>query len=147
MIIVPEYIIVHHSLTKDGKTVSRDNIEDYHVNVLGMDDIGYHFIIEQVEKRHQIFTGRMMNCHGAHCSQKHMNFCSLGICFVGNFDKTVVPLEMWLLGIKLVVSLCQIFHIPAENVLGHRELAGYKTCPGKNFDMEAFRRAIRENLK
>ena len=135
----PEYIILHHSLTEDSQTVSWDNIRRYHTNTLGWRDIGYHFGIEMIEDNYQILAGRMMNEAGAHCRQKSMNSQSLGICFVGNFDLDPPPKKMWDLGIKLVNSLQEVFNIPRHRILGHYDLASYKTCPGAAFNLGEFR--------
>ena len=136
----PSHIIIHHSLTKDSETVSWDAIRRYHTEEMLWRDIGYHYGIERTgTDDYNIFAGRMMNEPGAHCKEMGMNRISLGICFVGNYDDENVPVEMWHLGIRLVKSLMDIFKIPAKHVKGHREFAGYKSCPGVNFDMGEFR--------
>ena len=46
----PQYIIFHHSLTKDGTVVDWEAMRRYHEQVNGWSDIGYHYGIERVGK-------------------------------------------------------------------------------------------------
>jgi N-acetyl-anhydromuramyl-L-alanine amidase AmpD len=138
----PSKIVLHHSLTKDGQTVSWDNIRRYHVDDLHWREIGYHYGIEKVDHGYEIFVGRMMTMHGAHCKQQGMNTKSLGICFVGNFDEEKPSEEQWDLGVRLVRSLCEVFAIPVHEIYGHDDFAPHKTCPGRLFDVAAFREAV-----
>ncbi len=138
----PTRIIIHHSLTKDSGTVSWNAIRKYHMTNprLLFKDIGYHFGIEQVGQRQEILMGRMMNVQGAHT--RGQNEDSLAIGFIGNFDLGPPPADQWNLGIKLVKSLLEIFGIPRWKVFGHRNFSS-KTCPGKHFDMNLFRKSLR----
>ena len=138
----PKNIILHHSLTKDSETVSWSAMRFYHMHDLGWIDIGYHFGIELIGSKYEIITGRLLTQEGAHCSQDGMNRKSVGICFVGNFDLMEPPIPQWDLGLNLVRSLMNILDIPREKVYGHRNFAHYKTCPGKLFDLDKFRREI-----
>ena len=141
---IPTQIILHHSFTKDSKTVSWDAIRRYHTETMGWSDIGYHFGIELVNGHHEAIIGRMINVPGAHT--KHQNHNSIGICFVGNFDETEVPYQQWKLGVLLVRSLCDVLSIPVSKIFGHREYAGYKTCPGKLFNLNTFRHEVGDGL-
>lgn len=156
------HIMIHHSLTKDSKTVSWDAIRCYHKsyayqgNIITPDeakklldngtsvkkpwsDIGYHFGVELVGDEYEIMIGRSLDNGGAHCYQANMNQRSIGICVVGNFDSEEVPEDQWWLTVKLCRALQTVYDIPTENVIAHRDYAHYKSCPGKNFDMDKFR--------
>lgn len=158
----PTAIMLHHSLTPDGRTVSWQAIRNYHMswkyqgrivtpgtgkNLLDEGakvdmpwrDIGYHFGIELVNGGYEVLAGRMMNENGAHCPQGGMNRKAIGICLIGNFDMGPPAPAQWDLAVRLVRSLMEVCGIGREMVLGHRELAGYKSCPGEYFDLEAFR--------
>jgi hypothetical protein len=139
---IPSFIIIHHSLTKDSQTVSWSAIRRYHVHQLGWLDIGYHFGIELVggNEGYEILVGRMMDETGAHCRHKSMNRKALGICFVGNFNERRPPERQWRAGVRLVRCLMRMFNIDETNVLGHCEATeDHRTCPGEKFDMNEFR--------
>ena len=142
----PQYIILHHSLTKDSETVSWGAIRRYHTQDMGWKDIGYHYGIELIGDYNEILVGRLMNQNGAHCKEQSMNSKSLGVCFVGNFDEEKPNSTIWEKGVRLVSSLCEILRISTDNIYGHRDFASYKSCPGKLFNIEKFKRDVRKNL-
>jgi N-acetylmuramoyl-L-alanine amidase len=134
----PTHIIIHHSLTEDGKTVSWDAIRWYHVNTNGWNDIGYQCGIELIGNHYEVLLGRMLNEIGAHCKEDGMNSKSIGICLVGNFDKTAPCGAQMSLLIRLVRSFMDLFGIPVENVRRHSDYAPYKSCPGTLFPWDVF---------
>ena len=147
----PEYIIIHHSLTKDSGTVSWAAIRRYHKDVLGWSNIGYHFGIEAVGSpadnimSTEILIGRFPGDIGAHCVPR--NGDSIGVCLVGNFDKHGVPIMQWSRAVDLCLWLKRVYpRLLVKNILGHREAQTNRTCPGKNFDMDKFRRDIESRL-
>ena len=158
-------IIVHCSDTPDRKGVCWSAIRTYHTSwkidgtMIHADaaadlrragvplqrpwsDIGYHFGVERVGAGFEILVGRMADVQGAHCRAGGMNRRSLGICFVGDFDLQSPPPGQWQLGIKLVAGLMRIHGIAAGRVFGHREFDPGKTCPGRRFDLDLFRRQL-----
>jgi N-acetylmuramoyl-L-alanine amidase len=148
---LPQWIVIHHSLTKDSKTVSWDAIRKYHMEVNHWSDVGYHFGTELVGSNYVIQEGRSMLRMGAHV--QNFNHHSIGICMVGNFDLEPVPVEQWRLTLRLVKKLQHFLSIPTKQVIGHREAqvlvnvppSGRKSCPGNKCDMNSFRRDLVED--
>lgn len=140
--IKPQYIILHHSLTKDGHTVSWGAIRRYHMVDMGWRDIGYHYGIEDVDGHMEILMGRLPGETGAHCPG--MNQRSIGICCVGNFDAAPPPDDQWQLCLNLTRALMALHEIPADRVLGHREAMERRTCPGRFWDLKLFRSMLLE---
>ncbi len=157
---IPKRIVLHHSLTKDDKTVSWGAIRKWHMGLIGspdkgssdynsyiekpMTDIGYHFGIELVNDHYAILVGRMMTEQGAHT--KGENEDSLGYCFVGNFDLSEPPPEQWNLGVRSVVSLCTVLSIRPAMIFGHHDFAPYKSCPGVKFNLYGFIQQVSERI-
>ncbi len=56
----PQYIVIHHSLTKDGIIADWEAIRKHHKNVNGWSDIGYHYGIERVGKNLLLVDGRTL---------------------------------------------------------------------------------------
>lgn len=151
----PEYVILHHSLTFDGKTVDWTAIRKYHKEVLGFDDVGYHYGIEFVGENALIQVGRPEGMEGAHTRELHMNRRSIGICVTGNYDLAPPKLPILCLLSSLVRRICTDYTIPADRIIGHRDvgmMAGfdwrtkgstgvrrYKTCPGVYFPLQTVR--------
>lgn len=135
----PEYIIIHHSATKEG------DLESFRRNhkAKGWRDIGYHYVIGNgtYSGDGEVETGRSENESGAHCSTDGMNFKSIGICLVGNFDiDKPTPAQMEALE-RLCRDIIERHKIPVSRALGHGEVTA-TNCPGKNFDMVAFRKRL-----
>lgn len=158
----PTDILLHHSATKDGSSMSWDDIRRYHKSwrcegrivrrsqvkelrtagkkvIAPWKDIGYQYGVEWIENSVEILVGRMETENGAHCYQEGMNRKAIGICIVGNFDVAPPPEEILKPTVRLVRSLMERYKIPVDHVKGHRDYAGYKTCPGKLFDLDEFR--------
>ena len=148
----PEYIVVHHSHTPDGRTLSWEAIRKYHIETNGWHDIGYHKGVELVKDKVIVLQGRPDNMVGAHAKELGMNSKSIGICVVGNYDE-VEPDEDHLNVLKQLCFAYMVnYKIPVDKIIGHREvgkMAGfdwtkgqYKSCPGRKFDMDAFRARV-----
>ena len=114
-------------------------IRRYHVKQRGWRDIGYHYGIELVDYDYEILVGRFESIAGAHV--RGHNKDTLGICVVGNWDKLKVPKQQWEKTVLLVQDILKRHNLTANDVYGHCEFAT-KSCPGKNFDMDKFRKDL-----
>ena len=169
----PEFIVIHHSATKDQPTMDWAAITRFHTsfrqggNIIspfravelrkaGVKDVvspwpyvGYNSGIEEVDGQIKLFTGHAVGKQGYHCKEARMNFRSIGICVVGNFDVVVPSLAK----LNFLRDICYAYmvnyDIPASNIIGHRDaglMAGYdwkkdefKTCPGKLFPLQTLK--------
>lgn len=126
----PTGIVIHHSATRDTATISLDAIRNYHVKEMNWDDIGYHFVLELVDQSFVIGTGRGLQYVGAHTVGRND---MIGICVVGNFDETTLPLKELDRLLNLVAGIMMMYpYLTFDDIHYHRETAN-KTCPGNNF--------------
>ncbi len=146
-----QYIVIHHSLTKDSGSVSWGAIRDFHLKK-GWSNIGYHWGLEMVGDYPEILIGRFSNQNGAHAREMGMNRIGIGICVVGNFDLEPPSAQVLMRLRSLVLWIMDDEEIPIQNVIGHRDvgmMAGfnwkkgeYKSCPGKLFSLSSFRQSL-----
>lgn len=143
-----EFIVIHHSLTEDGITVNWKAICEYHTKELGYDPpCGYHYGLERIYDSWAILTGRNEDRVGAHTKQQRMNYRSLGICVVGNYDEEYLPDEGFVLLAGLCTGLCHKYNLSADKIVPHNKYANYKTCPGRLFPMNELRQEVAHRLK
>ena len=143
----PQRIILHHSLTKDGKIgESFSAIKRYHTKTLGWSDIGYHLVLEYVNGKLKWFEGRALVTRGAHCREQQMNFKSIGICVVGNFDIDYLTDDhiQMILAKKKELEIRLGRELPIEF---HRDYATYKSCPGNHVTKDMFvENVLKDNI-
>lgn len=142
----PSWIIIHHSLTRDGSPKNWDAIRKYHIEVKKWADVGYQLGMENVNGTITLLEGRPIGEVGAHAIG--FNAKSIGICLVGNYDNDP-PSEDRLSRLASVCrDLQRQFGIPRDQVIGHRETflklgePVQKSCPGDKFSMEEFRKRL-----
>jgi len=127
---IPDKIILHHSLTEDSGTVSWGAIRRYHIETMSFNDIGYHWGVELVGDHYEILMGRRPDLIGAHSIGQ--NAQSVGICVVGNYDLDPLNDEIKSSLQTLLTWIILNYKIPKTQIYGHCEFASYKSCPGKN---------------
>ena len=113
--------------------------------------VGYHLGIEFVNGEVEVSPGRSWDMAGAHAglpNNQRFNADYLGFCAIGNFDLSAPPPPIWLAAVKVTRLVQGRFCFPKVRIIGHREVyikAGVpvqKSCPGKLWDMDVFRRSI-----
>lgn len=148
-------IVLHHSYKPDVPRAGVDYAKifnDYHYGLGWMRGLGYQFVITwnaenpSAPIRVQASYRWVNQCVGSHSLNRKKkdlmerpNEDAIGICFVGNFDSIVLPIEVYIQAKKLITYLRDKYNIPSDKVLGHYSL-DFKSCPGRRFDIDFFRR-------
>lgn len=127
---VTTHLILHHMA---GSGFTAQEVHQYHKSNNGWSGIAYHYYIR---KDGQIYRGRPEGAKGGHT--KDWNYCSIGICFEGNFEKEKMPAKQKEAGLALVADIRERY--PGIVVGGHNEYNA-TACPGKNFPMDEFKEA------
>jgi len=114
-------IIYHCSATREGQTVTVEDLRDMHLE-RGFNDIGYHFVIGIDGTIHK---GRDISKPGAHA--KGYNDNSVGICYVGGLDKKGKPSDTrtWeqITAMRTLDQVLRIVYPEIERSCGHRDLS------------------------
>ena len=140
-----KYVVIHDSRTPSG---SADAFDVYYRDVLDQPrGMGWHFLIRRGS------TGglNLIDVGGRWRRQENgwhmfgrLDEVAVGVCVVGNFRRQRPTGEQMRSLVWLVRTLQRLCRIPAENVRLHRELTPGVECPGKQFPVEEFRRALAE---
>ena len=143
-----QYIIIHHSATDEGSSLS---FNKSHLAKGWDKGVGYHFVIDNPTNRKQDgqieVTPRWLKQEdGAHCKASDMNVKAIGICLVGNFHRDRPSKEQMDSLVFLVDKLRRFYHIPLKNILRHGHVPTSATeCPGNNFPWDSFIRRLKNN--
>lgn len=138
-------IVIHHSGTEGGGAKTFDK---HHREQNGWDELGYHFVIGNGTATPDGFVevGSRWHKqkHGAHCKtpDNYYNEHGIGICLVGNFDRTRPTAKQMASLERLLRYLCTACGIPPTQITTHRGVTGKTRCPGRYFSIAALRRAM-----
>lgn len=126
---------LHRDKLREVKDWVRD-IQDFHQEGQGWDDIGYNFL---VDREGRIFEGRGWGAAGAHCPG--FNVSAWGVCFLGDDDpgRDVPPAARLAIRLLYEVAVSRAGH--GLKPLGHRD-GKATSCPGD--ELYAF---VRSNFR
>ena len=139
------YIVVHHSATPNGNARGFD---EFHRRRRHMaHGLAYHFVIDNGNGGGngliEVGPRWKEQWPGGHTANRLMNEIGIGICLVGNFEKsqpTKQQMESLVVLAKLLQDMC---NIPDRNVILHRHVAQRGTlCPGRKFPWEKLRKML-----
>jgi N-acetylmuramoyl-L-alanine amidase len=143
------YIVIHHSGGAYGDVELLRRVHRERQPNDPIDEIPYHFLIGNgngLRPGEVVETGRWrLQLWGAHVSGRSpdRNFRGIGICLIGDFEKTQVQDAQFQAATVLTRSLMRRYRIPPERVTFHGKTPGEMTsCPGRNFPRERFLLAI-----
>jgi len=139
----PSEIVIHHSAGEDRPGLDWDGIRRYHLTPETEGgpkggpwiDIGYHAGVDLVDQGYEILMGRPWDVPGAHCIGN--NQTSLGLCFIGDFNKAAPTIEAYKTGAKLAAFWMRLFGIPLGRIYRHDTLNA-TDCPGALFHLGMF---------
>jgi hypothetical protein len=132
-----KYIIAHHSATPHGNAVSYGRVDLDH----GMENgLAYHFVIgsgrDSGEGEIEIGSRWTKQLHGGHVSKWSYNDHGIGICLVGNFEKTKPTGRQLAAFTELVDYLGNGLLGGKYKFMVHKEVNA-TLCPGRNFPTSA----------
>jgi hypothetical protein len=138
-------IVIHHSATDEGNAAI---IDKWHRENNGWNGIGYDFVIGngtnsddgEVEPTFR-WRGQLTGAHAGGTPGNWANEEGIGICLIGDFNRTI-PTARQMNSLKqLVRFLQQRYGIPKSRVFGHGSVpGGHDTdCPGARFPMRWFK--------
>lgn len=138
-------IVIHHSGTKNGSAAVFDR---WHKEGNHWEGIGYDFVIGngtdsadgQVEATYRWHNQKI----GAHCGGTPGNWANkdaIGVCLVGNFNRTIPTARQMEAVTKLVKFLQDRYGIPKSRIYGHNTTPGARPtdCPGRYFSIAELR--------
>lgn len=117
------HLVLHHA-AGNGPV---EAIHNYHRS-RGWAGIAYHYY---VRKDGKIYRGRPENMTGGHTT--NWNWCSIGICFEGNFETDYMSDAQFEAGRQLIADIVRRY--PSITVWKHSSLQ-QTSCPGKNFPFD-----------
>jgi len=133
-------IVIHHSASSSGGAQSFDR---HHREVNHWDELGYHFVIgngtETADGTIEVGPRWTKQKHGAHCKtpDNYYNDHGIGICLVGNFERTHPSGAQLASLARLLAFLQGTCHISSGRIRTHGGITGKTACPGRLFPIES----------
>lgn len=144
-----EYIVVHHSGTSGGNAKVFDY---YHTEERGMENgMAYHFVIgngtDSGDGQIEVGNRWRRQLQGGHLASEMLNEISIGICLVGDFNRSRVGPRQAASLIELVQYLRKMMPAQRLKFRTHREINTRPTeCPGRLFPTKSLREVLNQPI-
>ncbi len=140
-----KHIVIHHSGSSRGSAKAFDRfhrIERHMENGLA-----YHFVIgngrDMGDGEIHVGDRWKRQIQGGHLSSYALNQISIGICLVGNFEKTKPTRKQMQQLEALTEYLMSTTSVPANRVTTHTRVHPKHTvCPGRHFPIASFKKKL-----
>jgi len=145
-----EYIVVHHSGTSGGNAKIFDY---YHAEERGMENgMAYHFVIgngtDSGDGQIEVGNRWRRQIQGGHLASETLNEIAIGICLVGDFNRSRLGPRQAASLIELVQYLRKMMPEQRLKFRTHREINTRPTeCPGRLFPTQALREILNQPVK
>jgi len=142
-----EYIVVHHSGTSGGNAKIFDY---YHAEERGMENgMAYHFVIgngtDSGDGQIEVGNRWRRQIQGGHLASETLNEIAIGICLVGDFNRSRLGPRQAASLIELVQFLRKMMPDQRLKFRTHREINTRPTeCPGRLFPTQALREILNQ---
>ena len=142
-----EYIVVHHSGTSGGNAKIFDY---YHAEERGMENgMAYHFVIgngtDSGDGQIEVGNRWRKQIQGGHLASETLNEIAIGICLVGDFNRSRLGPRQAASLIELVQYLRKMMPEQRLKFRTHREINTRPTeCPGRLFPTQALREILNQ---
>ncbi len=136
-----KFIVIHHSGTDQGSVaaIHREHRSRRDRSGRAWLGIGYHFVIGN---GHGMADGQISSTfrwkqqlHGAHSGSLPYNDRGIGICLIGNFEKSPPTSAQVASVSRLIGRLTREYGIPSDGVIGHNQVRP-TACPGRFFPFQ-----------
>ncbi len=134
-------VVIHHSATEKGNAAIFDKMHREQNHWAG---IGYDFVIgngaDSGDGQVEVTFRWRKQIPGAHCGGTANNWANrdgVGICLVGDFNRTVPTARQMQSLLKLIRFLQKRYGISKSRIYGHKNTPGARVtaCPGRKLPM------------
>lgn len=133
-------VIVHHSASDEDTTV--EEIRSWH-RARGFKDIGYHWVVRKGAQGWECIKARAESEPGAHCEGHNAH--TIGVVVCGNYSERKPSSGATSMLVAALRAILVRHKLNEQAIFAHRAFKATE-CPGKFFEIEAVKAAVKKVL-